>query len=199
MDLLGDECWWYIYKYASPLLSRNQATHTHIRTHTYTHKQCGSSQDDFNSMGRGAWLCSPRLEVCLGCRGNVWTQWQNLTFTGTSTPRSSTHNPSASYSFVWTLQPHRSSLWSAWCTVSPWSAGTLHILSDILCVQTEKFQQCKDLTMKSDNLEKDPQGSTMFAGVAGLWGAVSLIWVPCQFLPPAHFFRTRLGLESVGI
>lgn len=47
---------------------------------------------------------------------------------------------------LWTLQPHSNSLWSAWCTISPWSAGTLHILSDILRVQTEKFQPCKDLT-----------------------------------------------------
>lgn len=77
---------------------------------------------------------------------NVWTQWQNHLFTGTSTVRSSTRSPSATPGKtqlrVNSVAPAPLTLIApAW--ERPWSLGTPPILSDILSAQTETFQTCE--------------------------------------------------------
>ncbi len=153
------------------------------------------------------WLCGLSLYtvtigviVCIRSRGNVWTHWQNHSFTNTSTLRSSTCSPSTT---PMNTQLCVNSVTAALRTLidtahrQPWAAETSHILSDILHVQTVKFQPCETQPVTND---QPGEFQWVLHHTTGCVCYSGSIWVPCGFLPNrTHWSNGELGSEATGI
>lgn len=128
----------------------------------------------------------------LGAGWNVWTQWQNLTFTGTSTLRSSTHNPSASWSVVMNTAASQQQPLIGMMHHQPLICRNIaHLVWYSACTNWEipavqRPDPWEMITWKTVcGLGHDFQASR----VAGMWDATSPFWVPCD-TPPHPTPRT---------